>query len=263
LPGQKWPGFFLAGRQIGGKIGAMEIVPYTRAAIGHYRRLLNPLGRRWTRILDFGCGAASPFAVAAVFCLNGAEDVVCCDLRPAGSELLANHNVADILADCAGSPHDWLLGDSHPNDLRDRIGGYFRHGAPIHHHVGDVSALPGRFDLIVSHAVMEHVERPAKIWRDLTALLAPGGVMCHVIDYTDHRVHDDSSKHYWSHLLDGHLVDINGVRSEEMAQLAKSAGLKILSHVPLLVQKPPAEVYRAAPHITDLEIITSGIVAAR
>jgi SAM-dependent methyltransferase len=242
----------------------MEIVSYTRAAIGHYRRLLDPLGRRWRRVLDFGCGATSPFAVASVFCLNGAEEVVCCDLRPAGSELLANHNVADILGDCAVTPEKWVLHGTTTETLRDRIGRGFRSGTPISHHVGPAAEISGKFDLIVSHAVMEHVENPAGIWADLTYLLAPDGVMCHVIDYTDHRVHNDATKHYWSHLLDGKLVDINGVRSNEMARLAVKAGLQIINHAPLLVQKAPAEVYAAATKmdVSDIDIITSGIVAA-
>lgn len=53
--------------------------------------------------------------------------------------------------------------------------------------VAALSEFSGRrFDLIVSHSVLEHVADPPALFADLAPLLAPGGAMVHVVDYRDH-----------------------------------------------------------------------------
>ena len=49
--------------------------------------------------------------------------------------------------------------------------------------VGDVAsvAIPGEYDLIVSCAVLEHVERPRAALANLASALAPGGRMAHFV----------------------------------------------------------------------------------
>lgn len=41
-------------------------------------------------------------------------------------------------------------------------------------------------DCIVSNSVIEHVENPNRFFKSMAAVLKPGGVMLHVVDYRDH-----------------------------------------------------------------------------
>lgn len=45
---------------------------------------------------------------------------------------------------------------------------------------------PGSVDLVLSHSVLEHVRDPAALARELDRVLAPTGLMLHVVDYRDH-----------------------------------------------------------------------------
>ncbi len=53
-----------------------------------------------------------------------------------------------------------------------------------------VTALDGlageTFDIVLSNSVLEHVEDVDKLLSDTAAVLAPGGIMYHVVDYRDH-----------------------------------------------------------------------------
>lgn len=53
----------------------------------------------------------------------------------------------------------------------------------------------GSVDVVVSRAVLEHVPPPAiEAWTaDFSRILRPGGVMCHVIDNSDHWEHHDKT----------------------------------------------------------------------
>jgi SAM-dependent methyltransferase len=48
------------------------------------------------------------------------------------------------------------------------------------------------FDVIYSHAALEHVSDPAKSVATIARLLRPGGVTSHVIDLRDHRDFDNA-----------------------------------------------------------------------
>jgi 2-polyprenyl-6-hydroxyphenyl methylase/3-demethylubiquinone-9 3-methyltransferase len=49
--------------------------------------------------------------------------------------------------------------------------------------VGDAAAveIPGRYDLVFSRSVFEHVEEPRAAFANLAGVLAPGGMMAHVV----------------------------------------------------------------------------------
>jgi SAM-dependent methyltransferase len=44
----------------------------------------------------------------------------------------------------------------------------------------------GSVDLVLSHSVLEHVREPASTIAELDRVMAPSGIMVHVIDYRDH-----------------------------------------------------------------------------
>jgi SAM-dependent methyltransferase len=117
------------------------------------------------RVLEIGPG--SNLAVAALFVKHGADEAVCIDAE------------------------EWLVG-----------------GAAVYARLGLDTATLGRvayqercpieeapfpsasFEIIFSHACLEHVADPAAAIHNLARMLAPGGVTTHAIDLRDHRDFD-------------------------------------------------------------------------
>jgi hypothetical protein len=57
-------------------------------------------------------------------------------------------------------------------------------------------AIDGRADWLASHAVLEHVDDLAGLYRFLEASLKPNGVMTHLIDFSAHRLTGDWNGHW-------------------------------------------------------------------
>lgn len=57
------------------------------------------------------------------------------------------------------------------------------------------SIADGAFDAVLSNAVLEHVETPAKAFPELFRVTRPGGVGLHQVDYRDHRNFDTPLEH--------------------------------------------------------------------
>lgn len=70
---------------------------------------------------------------------------------------------------------------------------------------------PACVDLVLSHSVLEHVRKPDELLVQLDRVLAPTGVMLHVVDYRDHLFKYPYhfllfSSRVWNRFLDpGHL----------------------------------------------------------
>lgn len=53
--------------------------------------------------------------------------------------------------------------------------------------IDDLTTMPGEsVDLVLSHSVLEHVDRPSLLFGQLRRVLKPAGVMIHRVDYRDH-----------------------------------------------------------------------------
>lgn len=57
------------------------------------------------------------------------------------------------------------------------------------------SIADGAFDAVLSNAVLEHVETPARAFPELFRVTRPGGVGLHQVDYRDHRNFDRPLEH--------------------------------------------------------------------
>jgi SAM-dependent methyltransferase len=57
------------------------------------------------------------------------------------------------------------------------------------------SIADGAFDAVLSNAVLEHIETPAKAFPELYRVTRPGGVGLHQVDYRDHRGFDTPLEH--------------------------------------------------------------------
>lgn len=96
------------------------------------------------------------------------------------------------------------------------------------------------FDFHVSHAVLEHIppEVVAAILGEARRLLAPGGLVAHVIDPSDHFSHDDPSitainflrysDGEWHRLAGNKFTYHNRLRAHEFVELFERAGVRLL-----------------------------------
>lgn len=143
----------------------------------------------------------------------------------------------------------------------------------------DPAAWPARsVDILLSRAVLEHISARelGQLLPQWRALLAPGGLMLHGIDNSDHCEHRDPnlsrieflcrSERFW-HLIE-HFWNHNRLRHSDYLALFRTAGLAIahaeaqideraLEDARRLPLAPPFDRYDAA----DLATLTSWIVA--
>ena len=94
------------------------------------------------------------------------------------------------------------------------------------------------FDLIYSHAVLEHVPRAKlpSLFQTMHLLLRPGGLMIHFIDHVDHWHHFDSEispinflkfPGWWWAVLNSPIAHQNRLRSAQQLALVQQAGFQI------------------------------------
>jgi SAM-dependent methyltransferase len=106
---------------------------------------------------------------------------------------------------------------------------------------GSLAQFPeGRFQLVVSGGVLEHVNRDGvpELVRQSFRVLSPGGVALHSIDTSDHLSHYDpsvSKKLYlriseptWMRFLENRVQYINRVQRSEWLALFQSTGFDII-----------------------------------
>jgi len=169
---------------------------------------LNALGylggeRSDVRALDFGCGGHFSDSTGLILYLCGAHSVDCMELErvvsgfDTGAALELVHWIEDQLITNASALcpsgvkiDDARLQQAHRAALLESAD--VKNSIPVKLIAGDIFQMNwknGRFDLIVSNAVLEHVTDPPKIWEELKRLTKVGGVMHHIIDFRDHRAY--------------------------------------------------------------------------
>jgi SAM-dependent methyltransferase len=112
----------------------------------------------------------------------------------------------------------------------------------ISFHEGSLEAaarsLP-RFDVVFSHAVLEHLSSPARAFKAMWALVKPGGDMVHLVDYGPHDRwlrHDNPltflaiPPSLWRAMGSNRGIP-NRVRHPEMMDHARRAGFEVIARV--------------------------------
>jgi SAM-dependent methyltransferase len=163
-------------------------------------------------VLEIGPGGN--LGVVLRFLDAGAERAVCLDVVP----WAATKDHAEL--------YDHIVGDSTP--LYERID--YRCPEAI-----ETTGLPDdSFDIIYSHACLEHVLDPAKAVASIGRLLKPGGVTSHQIDLRDHRDFSRPleflrySDRVWK-LAHSHTAFTNRWRRSDWAAAFADAGLDVIS----------------------------------
>ncbi len=162
-------------------------------------------------MLDLGCGTHDPLGLAAYFYLNGYEPAYCCDLSRPRNEFYSALSMYEIMANIRAFPQRYRFRESKISDILARwkqfdaaqfeagrlIEGLQSEQLNLHYHIGDVCDIG--FDaeslgLVVSFAVLEHVDDLDAVNRFLFSRTTPGGVHYHFIDLADHRSYEAGSK---------------------------------------------------------------------
>jgi SAM-dependent methyltransferase len=196
--------------------------------------------------LDLGCGAHDPVALASYYYLNGFELTHAIDLQPPRNPLYSALSMYDILANISTFPERYCRTGISPDMIRSRLANFsieaFERGdfweglRPAAHSVRfeacDVaksSVAPQSLALLVSFAVLEHVDDLPGVCRKLYDSLVPGGLAFHFVDLADHRSYRDSQYHPLSFLTEEDApANMNRIRAHDQIRVQIETGFDIV-----------------------------------
>lgn len=146
---------------------------------------------RQANLLEIGPG--DNLSVALLLLAKGAATVTCIDAFTPKSDSQENREIYRQLF--SG------LSDEERSNLERSVS--ITDDGSLHFHNDNLTALykcpaeqlrsrvnSGRFDIILSRAVLEHVERPYEAWQEMTASLAGNGEMWHKVDFRSHNYYN-------------------------------------------------------------------------
>jgi SAM-dependent methyltransferase len=239
---------------------AVDISLHLTPALKMLRRLAEMRGFSPTGRVTLEIGAGWNPVYGVLLSLLGARRVILLDIRPyltyAGFRQVLAQTEPRLpeIAAATGAPADDLRARWRAlHDARDLAGllaaGRLEILAPA-----SASAVPladGELDLYYSTCVLEHIpeaDLPA-LHRETARLLAPGGLVYHIIDLSDHFAHGDPAlprlnflrfdDRAWRRLGQNRFFYLNRLRAPDMRRLAEAAGLRTVF---LETQVDPADV---------------------
>jgi SAM-dependent methyltransferase len=138
-------------------------------------------------VLELGPG--DTLATALFFIAYGAKRVVCCDrfklvVNPAKNTAIARQ-VLSLLPEQQRLRLETVLtfdsfGQARLNPT---------HIQYLHSRNDEIALEDTSIDIIVSNAVLEHVQNPAELFAEMNRVLKPGGIMVHAADLKSHELH--------------------------------------------------------------------------
>lgn len=236
---------------------AAHIAAYFRQCFEDYFRILQVAPDQvehylaGKRVLEYGPGDVP--GVALLMVAHGAEQVVCVDRFPLVSLSAKNVEVLEQLVNglqgrartralsCFATPGEPASGlGSERIDYRIRSNG--------------LSGLAQAVDLIISRAVLEHVNDLSATFADMQRALRPGGVAVHQVDLKSHGLHQREildfltwSPRLWQWMYSGKGVP-NRWRVDRYRQAVAENGLQTLLLEPTLCADPQ-EVAAVRPYL--------------
>ncbi|MBT9566858.1 MAG: class I SAM-dependent methyltransferase [Thiobacillus sp.] len=192
---------------------------------------------RGKRILEYGPGDVPGVAILMV--ANGADQVVCVDRFPLVRMSAKNIEIVKILLTRLSQP------------LRERAEACFRQaGRPESGLNSDrisylvrpsgLSGLRDEIDLVISRAVLEHVNDLPATFRDMYSALKPGGIALHQVDLKSHGLHRENPLDFlnwppwlWSVMYSAKGVP-NRLRANAYRDAVQQCGFELVSMTPTL-----------------------------
>lgn len=193
------------------------------------------------RILEYGPGDVP--GVALLMVAHGANQVLCVDRFPLVRMSPKNIQIAKLMLERL------------PQPLRERAEACFiQPGRPqsgfapqfIEYLVrpSGLSGLSNEIDLVISRAVLEHVNDLPATFRDMYAALKPGGIAIHQVDLKSHGLHRTNPLDFlcwptwlWSLMYSEKGVP-NRLRVNAYRDVVAQSGLELLTLKPTLRASP-------------------------
>lgn len=235
--------------------------PFGMAKVTEQIKLFEP-GLQHIRIkdsafLEFGSGVFSPFVLSSYFYINGAKTCYSTDWAPIDNHENAARTLKGFLTEAFTHPDEWCRGEVAFEEFVSRIMRYnlislnndepasaMAH-FPVRYVNGSAGSLPKglKFDFLFSCTVLEHLVDLPDVFKAFGRLVKPDGIMCHVVDFSDHAYHTGHCPHRWGYLTEegGDGIGMNGIHLSEMVGLLESEGfetVEVLRHT----EAPPEEV---------------------
>ena len=193
------------------------------------------------RILEYGPGDVPGVAVLMVS--HGADQVVCVDRFPMVRMSPKNVQIVKIMLERLPSP------------VRERAEACFKQAA--HPESGfdpkyidylvrpsGLSGLANEVDLVISRAVLEHVNDLPATFRDMYAALKPGGIAMHQVDLKSHGLHRQNPLDFlnwptwlWSLMYSAKGVP-NRLRVDAYRDAVAQSGLEVVAMKPTVLASP-------------------------
>lgn len=183
---------------------AREVADYFRACLADYLDLLgDELGKDWLRgkhILEYGPGDVP--GVALLLVAHGAERVTCVDRFPMLRMSAKNVAILQQLLDGLTST-ERARAESCFRVPGDPASGFAERRIVYQVAPNGLSMLEEGVDVVLSRAVLEHVNDLPAIVADMWRALKPGGVCVHNVDLRSHGLHRENRLDFlaWSPFL--------------------------------------------------------------
>lgn len=196
---------------------------------------------RGRKLLEYGPGDV--LGVALLMYAHGAEHVTCVDQFALSSLSDTNLRIyRHLLQSLSGAPRQ--RADSAFREAGDPASG-FRPEAIVYKVTGSgLSGAQAQYDLVISRAVLEHVNDLDATMRDIRRSLVPGGVSLHQVDLKSHGLDRYVPLDFltWPspvyRLMYGHKGFPNRWRVDRYRQLAEGAGLRMKHLSPTTLLEP-------------------------
>lgn len=245
------------GRGAAAEEGASDIARYFRGCVADYFAKLGVEQSEVERFLagkvlmEYGPGDLP--GVAALMVSGGAEKVYCVDRFPLVNLSEKNSQVMrDLVATTAGAARDRLLSCLNSSD--DARAGFDPRRIDYVVKPSGLSQLRELVDLVISRAVLEHVNDLDATFDDMVAAMRPGALAIHLVDLRSHGLHRSNLLDFleWSPTLWHWMYSEKGVpnrwRMDKYRAIVERLPVDLIALEPTHYA-PLADVAAVRPHL--------------
>ncbi len=138
-------------------------------------------------VLELGPGDTC--ATALFFLAHGADKVICCDRFPLMQDRAKNTRIAKMILGRLAEAEQQTLRERIAFDIRGNLCWDTEKLQYLCDRHGRIALPAACVDLVVSNAVLEHVDRLDGLFENVTRVMKPGAVMVHAADLGSHQMH--------------------------------------------------------------------------